>query len=89
MWLVSEEPGDREDREGHPFVAPDAGVPDRGRERAAIAWDDAYDSNVVKHFGDTSRGKRRIHQTPERGCLSILRTQDGDRETEMEELSPV
>ena len=77
--LVGEAPGDREDREGHPFVGPAGGVLDRGLERAAIARDDVYLSNVVKHFRYKSRGKRRIHQTPERwqvnACLPWLRAE--------------
>ena len=77
--LVGEAPGDREDREGHPFVGPAGGVLDRGLERAAIARDDVYLSNVVKHFRYKFRGKRRIHQTPERwqvnACLPWLRAE--------------
>jgi DNA polymerase len=79
--LVGEAPGDREDREGHPFVGPAGGVLDRGLERAAIAADDVYLSNVVKHFRYKSRGKRRIHQTPDRwqvnACLPWLRAELG------------
>jgi uracil-DNA glycosylase len=79
--LVGEAPGDREDREGHPFVGPAGGVLDRGLERAAIAPDDVYLSNVVKHFRYKSRGKRRIHQTPDRwqvnACLPWLRAELG------------
>jgi DNA polymerase len=79
--LVGEAPGDREDREGHPFVGPAGGVLDRGLKRAAIAPDDVYLSNVVKHFRYKSRGKRRIHQTPDRwqvnACLPWLRAELG------------
>lgn len=79
VMLVGEAPGDREDREGHPFVGPAGGVLDRGLERAAIAPNDVYLSNVVKHFRYKSRGKRRIHQTPERwqvnACLPWLRAE--------------
>ncbi len=79
--LVGEAPGDREDREGHPFVGPAGGVLDRGLERAAIAPGDVYLSNVVKHFRYKSRGKRRIHQTPDRwqvnACLPWLRAELG------------
>jgi uracil-DNA glycosylase len=81
VMLVGEAPGDREDREGHPFVGPAGGVLDRGLRRAAISPDDVYLSNVVKHFRYKSRGKRRIHQTPERwqvnACLPWLRAELG------------
>jgi uracil-DNA glycosylase family protein len=66
LMLVGEQPGDREDREGHPFVGPAGGVLDEALERAGIDRRDAYVSNVVKHFRFTRRGQRRIHQTPER-----------------------
>ena len=74
--LVGEQPGDREDLEGHPFVGPAGGVLDRGLERAGIARDDVYLTNAVKHFRYKLRGKRRIHQTPDRwqvtACLPWL-----------------
>ena len=66
LMLVGEQPGDREDMEGLPFVGPAGRVLDRGLERAGIARGDAYVTNVVKHFRYRARGKRRIHQTPER-----------------------
>jgi uracil-DNA glycosylase family protein len=66
LMLVGEQPGDREDREGHPFVGPAGKVLDDALERAGIDRADAYVSNVVKHFRFTRRGQRRIHQTPER-----------------------
>jgi DNA polymerase len=66
LMLVGEQPGDREDIEGLPFVGPAGRVLDQGLERAGIARADAYVTNVVKHFRYKARGKRRIHQTPER-----------------------
>jgi uracil-DNA glycosylase len=66
LMLVGEQPGDREDVEGHPFVGPAGGVLDRGLERAGIARDDVYITNAVKHFRYKLRGKRRIHQKPDR-----------------------
>ena len=68
--LVGEQPGDREDREGHPFVGPAGRVLDEGLEKAGIARDEVYISNVVKHFRYKLRGKRRIHQTPDRWHVS-------------------
>jgi DNA polymerase len=66
LMLVGEQPGDREDIEGQPFVGPAGRVLDQGLERAGIERADAYVTNVVKHFRYKLRGKRRIHQTPER-----------------------
>jgi DNA polymerase len=66
VMLVGEQPGDREDREGHPFVGPAGRVLDRALEEAGIGRGDAYITNVVKHFRYKSRGKRRIHQRPDR-----------------------
>jgi DNA polymerase len=66
LMLVGEQPGDREDIEGRPFVGPAGQLLDRGLERAGIDRREAYVSNVVKHFRYKLRGKRRIHQTPER-----------------------
>jgi uracil-DNA glycosylase len=66
LMLVGEQPGDREDIEGHPFVGPAGRVLDQGLERAGIARDDVYITNAVKHFRYKLRGKRRIHQKPDR-----------------------
>jgi len=65
VMLVGEQPGDREDREGHPFVGPAGGLLDRALEEAGIDRSQAYVTNVVKHFHFRERGKRRIHQRPE------------------------
>jgi DNA polymerase len=64
--LVGEQPGDREDQMGKPFVGPASRELDRGLEAAGIAREDAYLTNVVKHFKFEERGRRRIHQTPKR-----------------------
>ena len=76
LMLVGEQPGDREDIEGHPFVGPAGRVLDQGLERAGISRDDVYITNVVKHFRYKLRGKRRIQQTPDRwqvnACLPWL-----------------
>src|ERR687894_12536 len=66
VMLVGEQPGDREDRAGEPFVGPAGRELDRGLEAAGIERGDAYVTNVVKHFKFEERGKRRIHQTPKR-----------------------
>jgi DNA polymerase len=76
VMMIGEQPGDREDIEGHPFVGPAGRVLDKGLERAGIARDDVYITNAVKHFRFRQRGKRRIHQKPDRwhvnACLPWL-----------------
>ena len=64
MMLVGEQPGDREDVEGRPFVGPASRELARGLEAAGIERRDIYLTNVVKHFKYRARGKRRIHQRP-------------------------
>jgi uracil-DNA glycosylase len=64
LMMVGEQPGDREDIEGHVFVGPAGRVLDKGLERAGIERGDAYLTNVVKHFKWKPKGKRRIHQQP-------------------------
>ncbi len=66
MMFVGEQPGDREDQAGRPFVGPAGREFDRGLEAAGIPRDEAYLTNVVKHFKFEERGNRRIHQTPKR-----------------------
>jgi uracil-DNA glycosylase len=66
VMLVGEQPGDKEDRAGRPFVGPAGKELDRGLEAAGIPRDEAYVTNVVKHFKFEERGNRRIHQTPKR-----------------------
>jgi DNA polymerase len=76
VMLVGEQPGDKEDLQGHPFVGPAGRVLDEGLEHAGISPDDAYVTNVVKHFRYKLRGRRRIHQRPDRwqvkACLPWL-----------------
>jgi uracil-DNA glycosylase family protein len=64
LMLVGEQPGDREDIEGHPFVGPAGRILDEALEQAGIERGDAYVTNVVKYFKWKPKGKRRIHQTP-------------------------
>lgn len=66
LVLVGEQPGDREDREGHPFVGPAGRVLSTGLERAGIPRSEVFITNAVKHFRYKARGKRRIHQRPDR-----------------------
>lgn len=64
LLLVGEQPGDREDLAGKPFVGPAGRVLDEGLEAAGIDRRTAYLTNVVKHFSFELRGKRRIHKKP-------------------------
>ena len=64
LMLIGEQPGDREDIEGHPFVGPAGRILDEALDKAGIERADAYVTNVVKHFKWTPKGKRRIHQAP-------------------------
>lgn len=64
LMLVGEQPGDREDLAGHPFVGPAGALLDRCLKDAGIDRDAAYVTNVVKHFKWQPRGKRRIHGKP-------------------------
>lgn len=64
MMLVGEQPGDQEDRDGHPFVGPAGRLLRELLEEAGIDEDDAYFTNAVKHFKWRPRGKRRIHDKP-------------------------
>jgi DNA polymerase len=73
LVLVGEQPGDREDIEGHPFVGPAGGVLNRGLERAGIDRSEVFVTNAVKHFRYKLRGKRRIHQRPDRVHVTACR----------------
>lgn len=64
IMLVGEQPGDREDRDGRPFVGPAGGLLDRALADAGIDRREVYVTNVVKHFKWEPRGKRRIHKKP-------------------------
>ena len=64
IMLVGEQPGDREDLAGSPFVGPAGQLLDDALEQAGIDRRRAYVTNVVKHFKWLPRGKRRIHQRP-------------------------
>ena len=67
LMVVGEQPGDREDLEGRPFVGPAGRLFDDLAERAGLARGKAYVTNAVKHFKFRPRGKRRLHQPPDRG----------------------
>ena len=73
VMLVGEQPGDKEDQAGEPFVGPAGRELDRGLEAAGIARADAYVTNAVKHFKFEERGRRRIHQPPKRFEIDACR----------------
>jgi DNA polymerase len=64
LMFVGEQPGDKEDIAGHPFVGPAGVLLDRALREAGIDRSKAYVTNVVKHFKWIPKGKRRINQTP-------------------------
>jgi len=73
LILVGEQPGDQEDRRGHPFVGPAGRVLDEAITAAGLERDRIYLTNAVKHFKFEPRGKRRIHQRPNRGEVLACR----------------
>jgi len=64
MMLVGEQPGDKEDLAGKPFVGPAGQMLDRALEEAGIDRRTVYVTNAVKHFKFVPRGKIRLHQKP-------------------------
>src|SRR3954471_191570 len=73
VMMIGEQPGDREDREGKPFVGPAGRELDRALEEVGIDRGDVYITNVVKHFKFEERGKRRMHKTPKRFEIDACR----------------
>jgi uracil-DNA glycosylase len=76
LMLVGEQPGDREDREGEPFVGPAGHVLAEALDAAGVDPATVYLTNAVKHFRYEVRGPRRLHKTPDvahiRACLPWL-----------------
>src|SRR4030095_9908292 len=64
VFLIGEQPGHDEDLQGLPFVGPAGRVLNQALEVAGIPREEAYVTNVVKHFKWTPKGKRRIHKKP-------------------------
>jgi uracil-DNA glycosylase family protein len=64
LMLIGEQPGDREDREGSPFVGPAGRMLDLALEAVGLRRDEIYVTNAVKHFRHEERGKKRIHRKP-------------------------
>jgi DNA polymerase len=64
VMLVGEQPGDQEDKQGHPFVGPAGRILAQALEHAGIERGEAFVTNAVKHFKWEPRGKRRLHKRP-------------------------
>lgn len=64
VLVVGEQPGDQEDRAGHPFVGPAGRLLDQAFEAAGVDRDTLFITNAVKHFKWVPRGKRRLHEKP-------------------------
>lgn len=62
--MVGEQPGDDEDRQGHPFVGPSGKLLSKAMREAGLDREKIYVTNAVKHFKFVERGKRRIHAKP-------------------------
>jgi uracil-DNA glycosylase family protein len=77
VMFVGEQPGDREDRAGHPFVGPAGGILDEALAEVGIDRTQVWVTNAVKHFKWEPRGKRRIHAKPNAreiaACMRWLR----------------
>jgi len=73
LMLVGEQPGDKEDKEGEPFVGPAGRLLDKALEEAGIDRSEAYVTNAVKHFKWRPRGNRRLHQTPRTGEIEACK----------------
>jgi DNA polymerase len=73
VMLVGEQPGDKEDLQGKPFVGPAGAVLDKALDAAGIDRNDVYVTNIVKHFKWEPRGKRRLHKKPNAIEISACR----------------
>jgi uracil-DNA glycosylase len=73
IMLVGEQPGDKEDLAGQPFVGPAGQMLDRALEEAGIERSKAYVTNAVKHFKFLARGKFRLHQKPNTSEIKACR----------------
>jgi DNA polymerase len=85
LVLVGEQPGDQEEKQGHPFVGPAGRILDHALEQAEIDRNEVYVTNAVKHFAFVMRGKRRMHDTPKMRHITACRPW---LEAELELLAP-
>jgi DNA polymerase len=73
VMMVGEQPGDKEDLQGRPFVGPAGAVLDKALAAAGIDRQEVYVTNIVKHFKWEPRGKRRLHKKPNALEISACR----------------
>ena len=73
MIFVGEQPGDREDRVGRPFVGPAGLMLDKALAEAGVDRQRAYVTNAVKHFKFEPRGKLRLHKKPNAGEINVCK----------------
>lgn len=73
LMFVGEQPGDREDLTGKPFVGPAGRLFDEALAQAGLPRAEAYVTNAVKHFKHERRGPRRLHRTPTTGEIEACR----------------
>jgi len=73
LMLVGEQPGDQEDLAGRPFVGPAGKMLDRALVEAGVDRTQVYVTNVVKHFKNEPRGKRRLHKKPNRYEVEVCK----------------
>ena len=81
LMIVGEQPGDKEEEQGRPFVGPAGLLLNAYLEDAGIVRERVYVTNAVKHFKFTQRGKRRLHDKPNAGEIDVCRWWvEGERE---------
>ena len=85
LVMVGEQPGDEEDRAGHPFVGPAGRLLDQMMQKVGLDRAQTYVTNAVKHFKWEPRGKRRLHSKPNRDEIDACR---GWMDAELELLKP-
>ena len=73
LMMVGEQPGDQEDKQGHPFVGPAGRILEQALDEAGIDRRQVYVTNAVKHFRFTRRGKRRLHEKPNAAQIRACR----------------
>lgn len=73
VMMIGEQPGDEEDKQGHPFVGPAGQLLDRALIDAGVDRKKVYMTNAVKHFKWKPAGKRRLHQKPNAGEINACR----------------
>jgi DNA polymerase len=73
LMLIGEQPGDQEDLAGRPFVGPAGKMLDRALAEAGVDRTKVYVTNIVKHFKNEPRGKRRLHKKPNRYEVEVCK----------------